>query len=67
MGSMSVMASAAPPSVAAAHDECVERDDGKGAYLFGYLATIKTFTGPEGADQPFAEKRVHGDIVPSWI
>jgi len=41
--------------------------DGKGGYLFRYLATINTFTGPEGADQPFAEKRVHGDIVRSWI
>jgi hypothetical protein len=41
--------------------------DEKGGYLFGYLATIKTFTGPEGADQPFAEKRVHDDIVHSWI
>jgi hypothetical protein len=41
--------------------------DEKGGYLFGYLATIKTFTGPEGADQPFAEKRLHGDIVHSWI
>jgi hypothetical protein len=41
--------------------------DEKGGYLFGYLATIKTFTGHEGADQPFAEKRVNDDIVHSWI
>jgi hypothetical protein len=41
--------------------------DGKGGYLFRYLAMIKTFTGPEGADQPFAEKTVHGDIARSWI
>ena len=41
--------------------------DGKGRYLFRYLAMIKTFTGPEGADQPFAEKTVHGDIARSWI
>ena len=41
--------------------------DGKGAYLFRYLATIKTFTGPEKKDQPFAEKTVHGEIARSWI
>jgi hypothetical protein len=37
------------------------------SYLFRYLAMIKTFTGPEGADQPFAEKTVHGEIARSWI
>jgi hypothetical protein len=35
--------------------------------MFRYLATGKTFTGPEGRDQPFAEKTVHGEIVRSWI
>jgi hypothetical protein len=42
--------------------------DGKGGYVFRYLATAKTFIGgPEGADQPFAEKTVEGVIARSWI
>jgi hypothetical protein len=41
--------------------------DGKGGYLYPYLATVKTFIGPEGKDQPFAEKTVHGEIARSWI
>jgi uncharacterized protein len=41
--------------------------DGKGGYLFRYLATVKAFTGPEGKDQLFAEKTVHGEIARSWI
>jgi hypothetical protein len=41
--------------------------NGKGGYLYPYLATVKTFIGPEGKDQPFAEKTVHGEIARSWI
>jgi len=41
--------------------------DGKGGHLYPYLATVKTFIGPEGKDQHFAEKTVHGEIARSWI
>jgi hypothetical protein len=41
--------------------------DGKGGYLYRYLATVKTFIGPEGKDQPVAEKTVHVEIARSWI
>ena len=41
--------------------------NGKGGYPYPYLATVKTFIGPEGKDQPFAEKTVHGEIARSWI
>jgi hypothetical protein len=42
--------------------------DGKGGYVFRYLARAKTFiSDPEGADQPFVEKTVDGVIARSWI
>ena len=41
--------------------------NGKGGYPYPYLATVKTFIGPEEKDQPFAEKTVHGEIARSWI
>jgi hypothetical protein len=42
--------------------------DGADGFVFRYRATVKTFTaGPEGADQPFAEKTVTGEILRSWI
>jgi hypothetical protein len=42
--------------------------DGEDGFVFRYRATVKTFTGgPEGTDQPFAEKTVTGEIPRSWI
>jgi hypothetical protein len=49
------------------HDQCVERSRWEGRLPVPYLATVKIFIGPEGKDQPFAEKTVHGEIARSWI
>jgi hypothetical protein len=42
-----------------------ERENG--APVFRYSASVRTFTGAKGAEQPFEEKTVEGTIKRTWI